>query len=284
MLGICFGGQVIALALGGDGGAPTAPRSAGRGRAAGRRPGDFVAGPWIEWHDDVFSVPEGFDVLAPTEPGPQLVVGAQVATQFHPEAPRRWSSWLRMGAEQYRQRRGDPTDVLDATRENADASESRRLTGRLVRRRRPPLLTPGSPATGPTRLGAHSRVGSVRDDVVVPRDYLTVVWFGLAALLLGGLLLGVASVLRPNQPNPHKLIRVRERCRPGRARLVAEPDPVLRVRALCSSSSTSKRCSSSRGRPVERYGTFGLVVMVAFIVLLLDGCSTPGNGGSCRWV
>jgi NADH-quinone oxidoreductase subunit A len=38
------------------------------------------------------------------------------------------------------------------------------------------------------------------------RDYLTVVWFGLAALVLGGLLLGVASVVRPSRPNPSKLI------------------------------------------------------------------------------
>jgi NADH-quinone oxidoreductase subunit A len=38
------------------------------------------------------------------------------------------------------------------------------------------------------------------------RDYLTVVWFGLGALLVGGLLLGIASVLRPDKPNPHKLI------------------------------------------------------------------------------
>ena len=37
------------------------------------------------------------------------------------------------------------------------------------------------------------------------RDYLTVVWFALAALLLGGLLLGVAAAIRPNKPNPSKL-------------------------------------------------------------------------------
>ena len=37
------------------------------------------------------------------------------------------------------------------------------------------------------------------------RDYLTVVWFALAALLLGGLLLGIAAAIRPNKPNPSKL-------------------------------------------------------------------------------
>ena len=37
------------------------------------------------------------------------------------------------------------------------------------------------------------------------RDYLTIVWFGLAAVLLAGLLLGVAAVVRPDRPNKAKL-------------------------------------------------------------------------------
>ena len=37
------------------------------------------------------------------------------------------------------------------------------------------------------------------------RDYLTIVWFGLAAVLLAGLLLGVAAAVRPNRPNKAKL-------------------------------------------------------------------------------
>ena len=38
------------------------------------------------------------------------------------------------------------------------------------------------------------------------RDYLTIVWFGLAAILLSGLLLGVAAVVRPSKPSREKLI------------------------------------------------------------------------------
>src|SRR6188472_2563341 len=38
------------------------------------------------------------------------------------------------------------------------------------------------------------------------RDYLTVIWFGVAALVLGGLLLGLAAVIRPYKPNPSKLM------------------------------------------------------------------------------
>ena len=36
------------------------------------------------------------------------------------------------------------------------------------------------------------------------RDYLTVVWFGIAALVLGGLLLGLAALVRPSKPNYDK--------------------------------------------------------------------------------
>ena len=36
------------------------------------------------------------------------------------------------------------------------------------------------------------------------RDYLTVVWFGLAALAVGGILLGLAALVRPSKPNYDK--------------------------------------------------------------------------------
>ena len=62
------------------------------------------------------------------------------------------------------------------------------------------------------------------------RDYLTVVWFGAIALVLAGLLLGIAALLRPNKPTRREADRLRERRRPGRRRLVAEPDPLLRLR------------------------------------------------------
>src|SRR6187402_2807148 len=38
------------------------------------------------------------------------------------------------------------------------------------------------------------------------RDYLTVIWFGVGALVLGSLLLGIASIIRPFKPTPAKLI------------------------------------------------------------------------------
>ena len=38
------------------------------------------------------------------------------------------------------------------------------------------------------------------------RSYLTVVWFGLASFLVAGLLLGISALIRPNKPNPEKLL------------------------------------------------------------------------------
>ena len=38
------------------------------------------------------------------------------------------------------------------------------------------------------------------------RDYLTVVWFGIAALVIGGLLLGLAAAVRPSHPSSEKSI------------------------------------------------------------------------------
>jgi GMP synthase-like glutamine amidotransferase len=86
VLGICFGGQALAAALGG-----------------GVRRADFVEvgwsrivdpvlplideGPWFRWHEDVFSVPPGAQELARSPAGPlAFSVGTAVGLQIHPEA------------------------------------------------------------------------------------------------------------------------------------------------------------------------------------------------------
>lgn len=124
LLAICFGAQVLAHALGG-----TVTRNA----AAEIGWFDFpiaespiAPGPWMEWHDDVFTAPEGFDVLARTDAGPQLIRGGRcLATQFHPEATETMiRGWIAGGgAEQYRRHGGDPADLLAATRANVERSQ-----------------------------------------------------------------------------------------------------------------------------------------------------------------
>ena len=116
------------------------------------------------------------------------------------------------------------------------------------------------------------------------RDYLTVVWFGLAALLLGGLLLGIASVIRPQKPNVSKLMAYESGVDPLvigwsqsqiRYYVFALLFVIFDVEAVFIFPWAAN---------VERYGTFGLVVMLAFIILLLDGLLYAWKRGLLRWV
>lgn len=137
LFAICFGAQVLAHALGGTvapigqpeiGWVDVAPTPTGAGvigDGAGSQPPPIAAGPWMEWHYDGFDVPSGFDELARTAAGPQLIVGGRVlATQFHPEVTETMvARWLHMGgAEQYRQHGGEPTELLAQTRANTELS------------------------------------------------------------------------------------------------------------------------------------------------------------------
>jgi GMP synthase (glutamine-hydrolysing) len=92
ILGICFGGQALAAALG-----------ATVSRAAQTEIGwidvegdDGYGGRWFTWHEDVFDLPPGATELARAASGPQaFAVGASVGLQFHPEVtPAIVDDWL----------------------------------------------------------------------------------------------------------------------------------------------------------------------------------------------
>lgn len=87
MLGICFGGQLLAAALGGGVEQAPVPEigwykvSALDGTANPVGPG-----PWFQWHHDRFTPPPGAEVLAVNDNAVQLFrLGRCVGTQFHPE-------------------------------------------------------------------------------------------------------------------------------------------------------------------------------------------------------
>jgi len=116
------------------------------------------------------------------------------------------------------------------------------------------------------------------------RDYLTVVWFGLAALVLAGLLLGIAAAIRPSRPTPEKLIAYESGVDPVgmgwsqsqvRYYVFALLFVIFDVEAVFIFPWAAQ---------IERYGWFGLITMLIFIVLLLDGLVYAWKRGLLRWV
>jgi GMP synthase-like glutamine amidotransferase len=85
MLGICFGGQILARALGGRG--LRAERAEiGWMAIESRDPSLVPAGPWLQWHHDTFTPPDRATVIAHSPAGPQaFTLGRSLGLQFHPE-------------------------------------------------------------------------------------------------------------------------------------------------------------------------------------------------------
>jgi GMP synthase-like glutamine amidotransferase len=88
VLGVCFGGQLVAQALGGTvrkapstelGWYPMSCSEDARTDLVGQ-------GPWFEWHSDQFTAPPGATELARTAHSSQaFVIGTALGLQFHPE-------------------------------------------------------------------------------------------------------------------------------------------------------------------------------------------------------
>lgn len=105
ILGICYGAQITARALGGDAmpaerpevGWCTVDAVPQVGSAAGAPSAPPIAGEWFQWHVDTFVPPPGATLLATSPAGPQAYrLGRTFATQFHPEVTSdivaRWSA------------------------------------------------------------------------------------------------------------------------------------------------------------------------------------------------
>lgn len=105
VLGICFGGQLLARALGGR---------VRAGRVDGAVRGEhgwsmvetiggagFGPGPWMEFHFDTFTTPPGAERLAVSEVCDQAFrAGPHLGVQFHPEiTPAVFETWARLWAD-----------------------------------------------------------------------------------------------------------------------------------------------------------------------------------------
>jgi GMP synthase-like glutamine amidotransferase len=85
ILGICFGGQALATALGG--GVERAPvPEIGWTTIESTEPAIVEAGPWFQFHYDRFVLPPGAVLIASTAVCPQAFrLGRSLGVQFHPE-------------------------------------------------------------------------------------------------------------------------------------------------------------------------------------------------------
>ncbi len=124
MLGVCFGGQVLAAALGGE--VEQAPETEigwyeihevdGAVNPAG-------PGPWFQWHHDRFTPPPEAEVLAVNDRAVQLFrLGRSVGTQFHPEVTRAHvENFLTSADDEYLTEHGlSRKDLLDGAGRHED--------------------------------------------------------------------------------------------------------------------------------------------------------------------
>src|SRR5918993_6008435 len=103
------------------------------------------------------------------------------------------------------------------------------------------------------------------------RDYLTVVWFGLAAILLGGLLLGIAAAIRPNRPNPSKLMAYESGVDPVGIGWSQSQIRYYVFALLFVIFDVEAVFIFPWAASIEGYGAFGLIVVIAFLVVLVEG-------------
>lgn len=85
LLGVCFGGQLLAQAFGGSVQRSTVPEI-GWYDVESDQPDLIPEGPWFQWHFDRWTLPPGATEIARTANSSQaFVLGRALALQFHPE-------------------------------------------------------------------------------------------------------------------------------------------------------------------------------------------------------
>lgn len=127
VLGICFGAQALAAALGGAVIPATEPEI-GWTLVDSDHPDLVPSGPWFQWHGDRWVLPDGTRAFARTEVADQaFTVGRSLGVQFHPElTPTMLEGWLANGGAAHAEALGiDPDALRRATAGEAEAAEAR---------------------------------------------------------------------------------------------------------------------------------------------------------------
>jgi GMP synthase-like glutamine amidotransferase len=137
ILGICFGGQLLARTLGGRVWRSDRPEI-GWLPVESKDPALVPEGPWFQWHFDVFEPPPGAEQIARTDVGSQAyTIGRSLGVQFHPEVtPEIMDSWVRVYRHELDADGVDPDALLQETNERAEATRKTawRLFDRFIDR------------------------------------------------------------------------------------------------------------------------------------------------------
>ena len=127
VLGICFGGQALAAALGGAVELSAKPEL-GWTTIESDDPDLVGPGPWFQFHQDRWQLPPGARELAKTGVASQaFVLGRSLGLQFHPElTPSILQAWLDSGDRDYLLAHDvDPDELMVRTVAEADAARER---------------------------------------------------------------------------------------------------------------------------------------------------------------
>jgi GMP synthase-like glutamine amidotransferase len=121
IVGICFGGQSLARALGGGVGRAARPEI-GWVEVGTAAPELIPDGPWFEWHLDEILPPADAEILARNPSGVQAFrSGAHVGLQFHPEVDEAIvGTWAELTTDPRA-----PADLVESTAREAPAARER---------------------------------------------------------------------------------------------------------------------------------------------------------------
>jgi GMP synthase-like glutamine amidotransferase len=120
VLGLCFGGQLLARVLGGE--VFRAPGSEiGWLPVRTSDPALVPEGPWFQWHFDAFTLPPGATLVAESDLGAQaFVAGRSLGLQFHPEVtPAILEDWVATYRHELDAEGVDPDALLEETERTA---------------------------------------------------------------------------------------------------------------------------------------------------------------------
>jgi GMP synthase-like glutamine amidotransferase len=133
VLGLCFGGQMLARVLGGEVFRHT-ESEIGWLPVRSTDPELVPEGPWFQWHFDSFTVPEGATVVAESNVGPQaFVAGRSLGLQFHPEVTTQiMDDWVRVYRHELDADGVPPDELLEETKRRE--AESTRMARQLLDR------------------------------------------------------------------------------------------------------------------------------------------------------